>query len=358
MLTYAMVFLPTHVSPVAALSAEEILDDPALEARARAISQQLRCLVCQNQSIDDSDAPLAKDLRSLVREQLQNSKSDTEILDFLQNQYGAYILLEPPISSSTWVLWLAPVMIALFGSGMILASRHLKSAPPDTVLPISTPRTSFRPRIVFLMCFVVLGSALGVHQFIGRPDLPPRPLGRRAEEIKILKDTAQAQQRALRRSFVEARAATRLSPKDPAAWYHLSRTAAALGDSETEINTLKQAIALDPDALALKSLLAEAYSRVADEQITLPARALIDEVLSIDSTEPRALFLRGLAAFQDGDYTGAVQTWMQLFKYSAPDAPWMPMVRENILRAAAAGDFAPPFLPDPAPIAKMTDVEQ
>ena len=99
----------------AALTAEERLDDPLLEDRARALSKQLRCLVCQNQSIDDSDAELAKDLRREVRARLQTGASDAEILASIQETYGDYVLLKPPVSTQTWLLWLAPVLILLAG---------------------------------------------------------------------------------------------------------------------------------------------------------------------------------------------------------------------------------------------------
>ena len=105
--------------PAAALTPEEKLADPILEDRARALSKQLRCLVCQNQSIDDSDADLAKDLRREVRGLLQTGASDAAILERIQNSYGDYVLLRPPVSTQTLLLWLAPALI-LTGGGLII----------------------------------------------------------------------------------------------------------------------------------------------------------------------------------------------------------------------------------------------
>ena len=105
--------------PAAALTPEEKLADPILEDRARALSKQLRCLVCQNQSIDDSDADLAKDLRREVRSLLQTGASDAAILERIQNSYGDYVLLRPPVSTQTLLLWLAPALI-LTGGGLII----------------------------------------------------------------------------------------------------------------------------------------------------------------------------------------------------------------------------------------------
>jgi cytochrome c-type biogenesis protein CcmH len=97
-----------------AVQPDEILPDPALEARARAISEGLRCLVCQNQSIDDSDAPLAKDLRLLVRERLKQGDSDQQAVDFIVARYGEFVLLKPKFSPHTLLLWLAtPAVFAL-----------------------------------------------------------------------------------------------------------------------------------------------------------------------------------------------------------------------------------------------------
>ncbi len=101
--------------PAGAVQPEEILQDPALEARARDLSAGLRCLVCQNQSIDDSDAPLARDLRLLVRERLKAGDSDQEVEDFLVARYGEFVLLKPRLSFKTLLLWATP-LLALLGA--------------------------------------------------------------------------------------------------------------------------------------------------------------------------------------------------------------------------------------------------
>ncbi|MBN9279861.1 MAG: cytochrome c-type biogenesis protein CcmH [Hyphomicrobium sp.] len=116
-----------------AVQPNEVLKDPALEARARALSAQLRCLVCQNQSIDDSDAPLAKDLRLLVRERLVAGDSDAEVTRFLVARYGEFVLLRPPLSGNTLLLWLTPLLLlaaAAGGIGWRLAAARKGGAPP------------------------------------------------------------------------------------------------------------------------------------------------------------------------------------------------------------------------------------
>ncbi len=102
----------------------EILDDPVLEARAREISEQLRCLVCQNENIDSSNASLAKDLRVLVRERLVAGDSNDEIFAFVVERYGDYVLLKPPLKGTTFILWFSPVILLLIaGSAAFLLLR-------------------------------------------------------------------------------------------------------------------------------------------------------------------------------------------------------------------------------------------
>lgn len=109
----AVLLLAVAAGSGLAVQPDEILDDPKLEERAREISKGLRCLVCQNQSIDDSDADLARDLRVLVRERLKAGDSNDEVIDFVVARYGDFVLLEPPMKASTYVLWYGPAAIAL-----------------------------------------------------------------------------------------------------------------------------------------------------------------------------------------------------------------------------------------------------
>jgi cytochrome c-type biogenesis protein CcmH len=106
----------------------ERLADPALEARARALSQELRCLVCQNQSIDDSNADLAHDLRVLVRERLTAGDSDVQVLAYLTSRYGDYVLLRPPVEPATYLLWFGPPALLLVGGIVILVGWRRRAA--------------------------------------------------------------------------------------------------------------------------------------------------------------------------------------------------------------------------------------
>lgn len=121
--------LVLFTGPVLAVQPGEVLKDTALEQRARAISSGLRCLVCQNQSIDDSDAPLAKDLRVLVRERLVAGDSDRAVVDFVVARYGDFVLLRPPVNARTLALWAAPFLIVLFGAVFLWRRRNRSLAP-------------------------------------------------------------------------------------------------------------------------------------------------------------------------------------------------------------------------------------
>lgn len=123
----ALVFL--MITPAQAIAPDEVLDDPVLENRARALSVNLRCMVCQNQSIDDSDAPLAKDLRVLVRERLVAGDSDAQVIDYLVGRYGEFVLLKPRFDWHTLFLWAAGPLALVAGLiGIFLALRRRPAA--------------------------------------------------------------------------------------------------------------------------------------------------------------------------------------------------------------------------------------
>jgi len=129
----AMLSLSAH-----AVLPDEILDDPALESRARELSLELRCLVCQNQSIDDSGAELARDLRILVRERLVAGDSNDEALEHIRTRYGDFVLLRPPVQASTYLLWYGPIALFLFGAvAVVIAVRRRRlvvgAASPDAL---------------------------------------------------------------------------------------------------------------------------------------------------------------------------------------------------------------------------------
>lgn len=146
-LFFIVLMLTLVASPrVEAVQADEILADSALERRARALSKELRCMVCQNQSIDDFDAPLARDLRVLVRERLQAGDSDGQVIDFLVARYGEFVLLKPRFSLHTALLWLGPAAVMLIGAlGLfVLARRYRAVSGPGAAGAKLTPAEEAR----------------------------------------------------------------------------------------------------------------------------------------------------------------------------------------------------------------------
>jgi cytochrome c-type biogenesis protein CcmH len=116
--------------PAVAVQPDEVLRNPQLESRARLLSRELRCMVCQNQSIDDSDAPLARDLRILVRDRLVAGDTDAQVIDFLVNRYGEFVLLRPRFQWRTALLWFTPILLLLLGVVAILMAWRRASAAP------------------------------------------------------------------------------------------------------------------------------------------------------------------------------------------------------------------------------------
>jgi len=135
--------------PAIAVEPDEVLSDAALEARARVLSKELRCMVCQNQSIDDSQAPLARDLRVLVRERLQAGESDQQVISFLVARYGEFVLLRPRLSWHTALLWFGPAAALLMGAcGLFVLARRGRAdseratAEGEKLTPAETARLS------------------------------------------------------------------------------------------------------------------------------------------------------------------------------------------------------------------------
>ena len=126
----ALLFLLTLDTAAFAVEPSERLADPALEARARALSEELRCLVCQNESIDESAAPLAHDLRVLLRERIAAGDSDAQAVKFLTDRYGDFVLLKPPVEPATYALWFGPlIVLVLAAAGSLVYLRRRKAAP-------------------------------------------------------------------------------------------------------------------------------------------------------------------------------------------------------------------------------------
>lgn len=131
---FVALFLAISALPALAVNPDEMLADPALEARARAISANLRCMVCQNQNIDDSNAELAKDLRLLVRERLKKGDTDAAVYDYLVSRYGEFVLLKPRFSAHTLLLWGMPIALVVIGAASLFALSRTRRKQRETAI--------------------------------------------------------------------------------------------------------------------------------------------------------------------------------------------------------------------------------
>ena len=129
-LAASLILLFSLAIPALAVQPSEVLDDPVLEQRARKLSAGLRCMVCQNQSIDDSDAELARDLRVLVRERLVAGATDEEVIDYVVSRYGEFVLLQPRVSARNAILWATPVVLLVIGGTFLFVRGRKRVAKP------------------------------------------------------------------------------------------------------------------------------------------------------------------------------------------------------------------------------------
>lgn len=129
LIVLALVLMP--LTPAFAVQPDEVLEDPALEERARELSKGLRCLVCRNESIDESNAELARDLRILVRERLVAGDSDDEVIEFVVDRYGEYVLLQPKATGANWLLWAAGPLMLVLGLGIAVAYLRRRETAPE-----------------------------------------------------------------------------------------------------------------------------------------------------------------------------------------------------------------------------------
>ena len=349
-------FSPLILKNAFAITAEEMLEDPVLEKRARTISAGLRCLVCQNQSIDDSDAELAIDLRKQVRDYLKQDMSDEAIFLALREKYGEFVLLSPPIQPATYLLWIAP--LAILGIGILLManlffaakknnrgslSQNNKSSGLQVVLPSSKKKKKSETgeaqipdiiKITFPVFVLILSVA--IYLGLGRPDLNDQPLAERSEMRATAEKELEDRQNAALKAFNQAKARVEKNPESLSAQFMLAATASQIGSIEDEVNALEKSLLLSGSDARIKSQLAEALTRQADGQVTKAASSLISQALQTNPEDIRALYLRGLESFQKGEMGDAILAWQSTATLILPDSPLADTLRSDIAKAATS----------------------
>ncbi len=305
----ALCLMLVMTGPVWALDPDEPLTDPVLETRARALSKELRCVVCQNQSIDESDADLAKAMRLLVRKRLTAGDSDGEIVQALQDRYGDSIRLMPPFKASTYVLWAAP--FAFLALGLWGWRRTLRRADvprvvmqPDAEVAASGNSSAHAPswQAMLVACVVILALSTGVYALLGHPKLPDQPFAPRLAEKLGVSEQAIADMQAMADQL-----AVRLeqTPTDGQAWLMLGRANRYLDRHGEAAIALKRAIAYGVDQAPVYADLGESLV-LQEGGMTAEAKQAFVRALLRDATEPRAAWFMAMSAVQDGKLIAAI----------------------------------------------------
>ena len=323
-----------------AAEAQPLAQDPVVEKRLMSISENLRCLVCQNESLAGSRADLAEDLRREVRHLIVAGKSDQEIIDFLVARYGDYVLYDPPFKATTLLLWVGPFVVLAGGLvGLILflrrrtrlaslgdTSASAESAAETTDIEaaplagdVVSAKAGKRGRwVLWLLLLLIPLGAVGVYFKVGAPmalnpdNLKPRP------DPEVMVARLQAKMDA--------------NPNDPQGWVLLGRAylilnrpADAIKAYDHILNQVKQ----DPQ---LTAAYAEALAASGDMK---RAQAWIDAALKRGSQDPQIVFLAGGLAFAQGDNAKAIRYWEQVLKVFPPGSDEAKFVQENIAEAKA-----------------------
>lgn len=289
-----------------ALGPDEPMKDPVLETRARAIAKELRCVVCQNQSIDESDADLAQAMRGLVRERLQMGDSDSEVIGALQARYGDFIRLMPPFKANTALLWAAPAL--LLAAGLLAwrrAFRRKAEAPAAVVLPPDEAAARPSAGILAVGAGVAVVLAAGVYLVLGHPRVADQPIRPRLAERLGVTETSIAEMQAM---AAQISARLEAAPEDARAWLMLGRAERYLGRHPEAVAAISRAIRLGEAEGEVYADLGESLA-FRDRRVTTEAADAFAEAARRTPGEPRAAFFLGLAQAEAGDLAAAEKLW-------------------------------------------------
>lgn len=316
--------------------AQPLAQDPVVEKRLNAISENLRCLVCQNESLAGSRADLAEDLRREVRNLIVAGKSDKEIIDFLVARYGDYVLYDPPFKATTLLLWVGPFVVLAGGLlGLIIFLRRRSrqgevnaedsaSVEPTVEAPVAATHvapTSAARRgrwLLWLLLVLIPLGAVAMYFKVGTPlalnpdNLKPRP------DPEVMVARLQARMDA--------------NPNDPQGWILLGRAYLILNRPADAIKAYDHILPEVKKEPQLTAAYAEALAASGDMK---RAQAWIDAALKRGSADPQLVFLAGGLAFAQGDNAKAIRYWEQVLKAFPPGSDEANFVQENIAEAKA-----------------------
>lgn len=311
--------------------AQPLAQNPVVETRLNAISENLRCLVCQNETLAASRSDLAEDLRREVRHLIEAGKSDNEIIEFLVSRYGDYVLYNPPFKATTVLLWLGPFALLAGGIvGLILFLRKRSrqglvdedDATPvaETITPTAATggqRSAGRWLVLLMLVVIPVGGAL-VYLKVGNPAAldPARVKGGPDPEVMVARLAAK----------LEA------NPDDAQGWQLLARAYLVMNrpaDAVKAYNRILPVIKKNPD------LMGDYVEVLAGSGDMVGARTWVNKALQLDAKNPKILFLAGGLAFEQGNFPEAIRYWEKSFKLVAPNSKEAQFIQENIAEAKA-----------------------
>jgi len=323
-------------SPLAqAGEAQPLAQDPVVEKRLNAISENLRCLVCQNESLAGSRADLAEDLRREVRHLILAGKSDQEVIDFLVARYGDYVLYDPPFKATTVLLWVGPFVVLAGGLLGLIAflrrrSRTASSSNRDEDRAVTTSTTEPLTRsersekgsrlrgrwLLWLLLILIPLGAVGTYFKVGAPqalnpdNLRPRP------DPEVMVARLQAKMDA--------------NPNDPQGWMLLGRAYMVLNRPADAIKAYDHILTEVKQDAQLTAAYAEALAASGEIK---RAQLWIDAAIKRGSNDPQIIFLAGGLAFAQGDNAKAIRYWEQVLKTFPPGSDEAKFVQESINEA-------------------------
>jgi len=313
-----------------AAEAQPLAQNPVVEKRLNAISENLRCLVCQNESLAGSRAELAEDLRREVRHLIEAGKSDKEIIDFLVSRYGDYVLYDPPFKSTTLFLWVGPFVLLAGGliglivflrrrsrRGLVDEPDYTPATAPEKVVPPVQTRVTGRWLLWLLMALIPLGGGLVYLKVGNLAALNPANV-KPAPDPNVMVARLQAKMDA--------------NPDDPAGWQLLARAYMVMNRPDDAVKAFGHILPLIKQEPQLMADYAEALAATGDLK---GARTWIKNALQKGSQDPKVLFMAGGMAFDEGNYKQAISFWERILKLVAPDSPEAKFVQENISEARA-----------------------
>lgn len=315
-----------------ALGPDEPMKDPVLETRARSISKELRCVVCQNQSIDESNADLAQAMRGLVRERLLMGDSDGEVIGALEARYGDFVRLMPPFKATTALLWAAPAL--LLALGLLAWRRAFKRRAAQAPVAVASPgpdAAQASAGVLAVAAGVAVTFAAGAYLLLGHPGLPDQPVQPRLAARLGVSETAIAEMQTMAEQ-IEARLAE--APDDARAWLMLARAERYLGRHAEAIAALRRAIQLREADGEVYGDLGESLA-FRDRKITPEAVEAFAEAARLAPGEPRAAFFLGLQRAEAGEIDAAEKIWRTGALAQPEGSAWARRLAGQADRAAA-----------------------